>query len=160
TARPGGAEKAFRRAEAILENLLTDFPQDTWFRLERGITCQMLVALLARDLKQPEAAEEFYRRAVAVFGGLAEEFPPDISYRGWLADAHRHWAFCLRDSGRTQEAKRIFELAIASFSKAVEQGSNDFWAIWYPLALLDLSTGHTKDYRALCETLLERCGQA
>jgi serine/threonine protein kinase len=160
TARPREAEQAFRRAEAILEKLLADFPQDAWFRLERGVTCQMLVALLARDLKQPEVAEEFYRRAVASFEKLVTESPRNFSYRWWLADAHRHWAFCLRDSGRTQEAKEPFDRAIASFSKSVELGSDDIWGVWYPLALLHLSTGRTKDYRALCETLLKRFGQA
>jgi uncharacterized protein HemY len=34
------------------------------------------------------------------------------------------------------------------------------WGVWYPLALLHLSTGRTKDYRTLCETLLERFGRA
>ncbi len=160
TGRPREAEPAFRRAEAILEKLLADFPQDSWFRLERGVTCQMLVALLARDLKQPEAAEEFYRRAVASFEKLAAESPYNLSYRWWLTEAHRQWAFCLRDSGRTQEAKGALDLTIASLSRAVELGSNDFWGVWYPLALLHLSTGRTKDYRALCETLLERFGQA
>ena len=85
----------------------------------------MLVALLARELKQPQAVEEFYRRAVAIFEKLAAEFPRDLSYRWWLAEAHREWAFCLRDNGRTQEAKEIFDLAIANLSKAVELGSKD-----------------------------------
>src|SRR5205085_12378779 len=34
------------------------------------------------------------------------------------------------------------------------------WRIWYPLALLRLSTGRTKEYRLLCATLLERFGEA
>jgi tetratricopeptide (TPR) repeat protein len=160
TARPREAEKALRRAEAVLEKLLADFPQDAWFRLERGVTCQMLVALLARDLKQPQEAEEFYRRAVASFEKLVTESPRNFSYRWWLAEAHRHWAFCLREGGRTQEAKEPFDLAIATLSKSVELGSNDSWGVWYPLALLHLSNGRTRDYRALCETLLERFGEA
>ena len=119
----------------------------------------MLVALLARDLKQPQAAEEFYRRGVAIFENLADEFPRDLSHRWRLADAHREWAFCLQDSGRTQEARGILDRAIANFAKAVEMGSKDTWRVWYPLALLHLSSGRTKEYRALCETLLERFGQ-
>jgi tetratricopeptide (TPR) repeat protein len=119
----------------------------------------MLVALLARDLKQPQAAEKFYRRNVAIFEKLAAEFARAPFYREWLASAHREWAFCLRENGRTQEAKEIFDLAIASFSKAVELRSKDLWAVWYPLALLHLSTGRSKEYRTLCETLLERFGQ-
>jgi tetratricopeptide (TPR) repeat protein len=158
--RPQEVEKPFRRAEAILDKLVAEFPQESWYRVELGVTCQMLVALLARDLKQPRAAEEFYRRDVAIFEKLAAEFPREPPYREWLANAHREWAFCLRDNGRTQEAKEIFDLAIASLSKAVELRSKDFWAVWYPLALLHLSTGRTKDYRTLCETLLERFGQA
>src|SRR5262249_29418504 len=49
TARPQEAKKALRRAEAVLEKLLAEFPQESWFRLEQGATRQMLVALLARD---------------------------------------------------------------------------------------------------------------
>src|SRR5262249_46228117 len=140
-------------AEAILDNLVADFPQESWYRLEWGVTCQMLVALLACDLKQPQAAEEFYRRDVAIFEKLAAEFPREIPYRWWLADAHREWAFCLRDNGRAQEAKEIFDQAIASLSKVVELRSQDFGGVWYPLALLHLSTGRSKEYRTLCETL-------
>ena len=114
----------------------------------------------AHDLKQPQAAEEFYRRDVAVFEKLAAEFSHQPSYRGWLADAHREWAFCLRDNGRPQEARELFDLAIASLSKAVELRSEDLWGVWYPLALLHLSTGRTEEYRTLCETLLEHFGQA
>jgi tetratricopeptide (TPR) repeat protein len=158
-ARPQEAEKASRRAETLFEKLFADFPQDSWYRNEQGVTCQMLVALLASDLKQPQAAEEFYRRAVAIFEKLAAEFPRDLSYRWRLAEAHREWAFCLQDIGRTQEAKGIFDRAIENFSKAVELGSNDMRGVWYPLALLHLSTGRTEKYRALCETLLERFGR-
>jgi eukaryotic-like serine/threonine-protein kinase len=158
-APPREVEKAFRRAEALLEKLVADFPHESWCRRDWGVTCQMLVALLARDLKQPRAAEEFYRRAVATFEKLAAEFPRDPSYRVQLADAHREWAFCLRDSGRSQEATAIFDLAIANFAKAIELGSRDVWGVWYPLALLHLSTGRTKEYRMLCETLLKRFGQ-
>jgi serine/threonine protein kinase len=158
--RPQEVEKLVRRAEAILDKMVADFPQDSWYRLEWGVTCQMLVALLARDLKQPQEAERFYRRDVAIFEKLAAEFPRERRYRWWLADAHREWAFCLRDIGRTQEAKEIFDLAIASLSRVVELGSEDFWGVWYPLALLHLSTGRSKEYRTLCETLLERFGQA
>jgi serine/threonine-protein kinase len=157
--RPQEVEKSFRRAEAILDKLVADFPQESWYQIEWGVTCQMLVALLARDLKQPEAAEKFYRRDVVIFEKLAAEFAREPSYREWLASAHREWAFCLQENGRT-EAKEIFDLAIASLSKAVELRSKDFWAVWYPLALLHLSAGRTKDYRALCETMLERFGQA
>jgi serine/threonine protein kinase/tetratricopeptide (TPR) repeat protein len=158
--RPDEVERPFRRAEAILDKLAADVPQKSWYRVELGVTCQMLVALLARDLKQPQAAEESYRRSVTIFEKLAAEFPRDSSYREWLANAHREWAFCLRDNGRTQEAKETFDLAIASLSRAVELRSADFWAVWYPLALLQLSTGRTKEYRTLCETLLEGFGQA
>jgi tetratricopeptide (TPR) repeat protein len=158
-ARPREVEKPFRRAEAILDKLVAEGPQESWWRTEWGVTCQMLVALLARDLKQPQAAEPFYRRAVAIFEKLAAESSHDASYRACLADAHREWAFCLRDNGRTQEAKETFDLAIANFSRAVELRSKDIWGVWYPLALLYLSTGRTKEYRALCETLLERFGQ-
>jgi serine/threonine protein kinase/tetratricopeptide (TPR) repeat protein len=158
-ARPQEVEKPFRRAEAILDKLVADFPQDSWCRFEWGVACQMLVTLLARDLKQPQAAERFYRRAVAIFEKLAAEFPREILYRWWLADAHREWAFCLRDNGRTLEAKEIFDLAIASLSRVVELRSKDFWGVWYPLALLHLSTGRSKEYRTLCETLLQRFGQ-
>jgi serine/threonine protein kinase/tetratricopeptide (TPR) repeat protein len=158
--RPHEVEAPFRRAEGILGKLVADFPQDSWYRVELGVTCQMLVALLARDLKQPQAAEEFYRRNVAIFEKLASEFPRDPSYRELLANAHREWAFCLRDHGRTQEAKDTFDLAIASLSRAVELRSADFWGVWYPLALLQLSTGRSKDYLTLCETMLERFGQA
>jgi len=154
------AEKAFRRSEAILEKLVADFPHHSWDRVEWGVTCQMLVALLARDLQQPQAAEEFYRRAVAVFDKLAAEFPRDPSYRARLADAHREWAYCLRDIGRAQEATENFDLAIANFTQAIELGSKDVWGVWYPLALVHLSTGRTAEYRALCETLLERFGQS
>jgi tetratricopeptide (TPR) repeat protein len=70
------------------------------------------------------------------------------------------WAFFLRDIGRTQEANKTLDLALADYSKAVELRSKDFWGVWYPLALLHLSTGRTKEYRTLCETLLERFGQA
>src|SRR5205807_9755784 len=73
---------------------------------------------------------------------------------------HREWAFCLRDNGRTEEAREIFDLAIASLSKAVELRSSDFWGVWYPLALLHLNIGRTKEYRLLCETLLDRFGRA
>jgi tetratricopeptide (TPR) repeat protein len=159
-ARPQDVEKTFGRAEAILGKLVADYPQVNWYRIEWGVTCQMLVDLLARDLKQPQAAEEYYRRNVAIFEKLAGEFARQPSYREWLANAHREWAFCLRDSGRTQEAKEPLDLAIASLSKAVELRSKDFWGVWYPLALLHLSTGRSKEYRTLCETLLERFGQA
>ena len=159
-ARTQEAEKAFRRAEAILEKLVADFPHETWDRVEWGVTCRMLVALLARDLAQPQSAEEFYRRDVAIFEKLAAEFPRDPSYRRQLADAHREWALCLRDIGRSQEATAISDLAIANFSQAIELGSNDVWGVWYPLALLHLDTGRTKEYRAHCERLLARFGQS
>jgi serine/threonine protein kinase/tetratricopeptide (TPR) repeat protein len=159
-ARPREVEKPFRRAETILAKLVADFPHESWYRIELGVTCQMLVALLARDLKQPQAAETFYRSGVTIFEKLAAEFPRDTTYRGWLADAHREWALCLRDNGQTREAKEIFDLAIASLSQAVELRSKDLWAVWYPLALLNLSTGRSQEYRALCATLLERFGQA
>jgi tetratricopeptide (TPR) repeat protein len=119
-ARPRKVEKSFRRAEAIFDKLVAECPQESWCRTEWGVTCQMLAALLARDLKRPQEAVTFHRRAVAIFEKLAAEFPREPNYRLCLADAHRAWVFCLRDSGRTQEAKEIFDLAIASFSKAVE----------------------------------------
>ena len=45
-ARSQEVEKPFRRAEAILDKLVADFPQVSWYRIEWGVTCQMLLALL------------------------------------------------------------------------------------------------------------------
>jgi tetratricopeptide (TPR) repeat protein len=159
-AAPQEVERAFRRSEALLENLAADFPREKWYRFEWGVTCQLLATLLARDLKQPQEAEEFYHRGVAIFKKLAAEFPHEPAYREWLANAHREWASCLEAVGRTPEAKEAYDLAITNFSKAVELGSRDIWGVWYPLALVHLSTGRTKEYRALCGTLLERFGQS
>lgn len=159
-AQTAEAEKALRRSEAILEKLAADFPHESWYQLELGVTCQMLAALLARDLKQPQAAEEFYRGAVEIFEKLVAESPREPSHRRHLADAHRERALCLLDMGRTQEVTQSMDLAIANFSRAVEFGSNDLWGVWYPLALLHLNTGRTAEYRQLCEAMLERFGQA
>jgi hypothetical protein len=48
----------------------------------------------------------------------------------------------------------------SDYAKRAESGSEDVFGVWYPLALLDLWTGRTIDYRALCEDLLKRCEQA
>jgi serine/threonine protein kinase/tetratricopeptide (TPR) repeat protein len=159
-ARPQEAEGLFRHSVAVLEKLLADFPNESWYRLELGLTCQILVTVSARDLKRPQEAEEFYRRAVTIHEKLAAEFSRDSSYRGWLAAAHREWAFCLRDIGRTQESTEILDLATTNFSKAIELGSKDLWGVWYAQALLLLSADRTEEYSRLCETMLERLGQS
>jgi tetratricopeptide (TPR) repeat protein len=159
-ARPQEAEELFRHSVAILEKLVADFPHESWYRLELGLTCQMLVTVSARDLKRPQEAEEFHRRAVAILEKLAAELSRESSYRGWLAAAHCEWAFCLRDIGRTQESTEILDLAITNFSKAIELGSKDLWGVWYAQALLLLSADRTEEYSILCETMLERLGQS
>jgi serine/threonine protein kinase/tetratricopeptide (TPR) repeat protein len=50
--------------------------------------------------------------------------------------------------------------ARADYARAAESGSDNVAGVWLPLALLDLRTGRTDDYRALCEDLLKRCEQA
>src|SRR5688500_7589177 len=101
---PQEVENGCLRSEPMPDTRAADCAREQWHRCEWGVTCQMLVALLARDLKQPQEAEEFYRRAVAIFEKLAAEFPREPSYRKHVADAHREWGFCLRDLGRSQEA--------------------------------------------------------
>ena len=90
--------------------MAADFPREKWHRFEWGVTCQMLVSLLARDLQQLQAAKGFYHRAVAAYEKLTEEFPRDLLFRVRLADTHREWAFCLRDIGRTREAAEILDV--------------------------------------------------
>ena len=53
-----------------------------------------------------------------------------------------------------------WDKAAADLTKAIELGSDDVLGVWYPLAVLHLRADRTKEYRSLCETLLQKFGQS
>ena len=158
-APPADIAKAFRRAERVLETLVADVPDNGWYGIEWCVTCRMLAGLLARDLDDPAGAEGFYRRAAGVSDKLVADFPHDKTHRSRRAEVHREWGLYLRDSGRDVEANEVLALAADDLRWLADSGSDDFYEVWYPLALLDLATGR-RNYRAVCKGLLARQGQA
>jgi tetratricopeptide (TPR) repeat protein len=132
------ADKSFRRALAIQEQMVANSPNEDGYKFELGITCLDYSVLLARDRKESKPAEERYRRGSALLEKLAAEHPAILLYHARLAEGDREWASFLQDSGRTEEAKKVLDQAIASFARAVELRSND---IWYPLSRHHIELG-------------------
>jgi serine/threonine protein kinase len=129
--RPAEAEKAYGQALQVLEPLAALVPAEPSYRYELAGSLNNLAGLLL-DTSRPRAAEGPLRRAVALYEKLADgtadgatpeprDGPPDEReeiarakrFRFDLAFSHANLGRMLATTGRTDEAARAYERALA-----------------------------------------------
>jgi serine/threonine protein kinase len=141
--RPTDAEQAFRRTVELFDKLANDFPTLPGYRPTAVDRRHHLAQFLAENGKKEEAQQVYDKAA-----GLLEELPA------------KERSNALKRRSAFYVGLGEWDKAAADLTTAIELGSEDVLGVWYPLAVLHLSAGRTNDYRALCETLLEKFGQS
>ena len=79
------AERLFRAARGLQEELVAEVSSDPAYRLELARSCYNL-GILTMDTGRPTEAEQDYDRAVELLQKLTEEFPRVPDYRHALQD--------------------------------------------------------------------------
>ena len=115
------AEEILRKATAINEKLIIDFPNSADYRQSLAILCDSMSSRL-KEARRFKEAKEVRRRAIALWERLVTEFPKVPEYR--LAFAHSLWPLpeLLVALGQTSEVEEIYRKALADF----EQLATDF----------------------------------
>ena len=98
------AEEQYRKALAIQEKLVAEFPAVPEYRRDLALSHNNLGILLSGLRKRPEA-EEQYRKALAIQEKLVAEFPAVPEYRKDLAGSHNNLGDLLTDLGKRPEAE-------------------------------------------------------
>jgi serine/threonine protein kinase/WD40 repeat protein/Flp pilus assembly protein TadD len=123
------------------------------------------VAWMAKNNPKDEELQRFRTEAVELLGAdvksidakSAEPGPIDVYSLILETDAAALWA-CARHAELCAQAKD-WDRARSDYAKLAAAGTDDVFGVCYPLALLDLRTGRSDDYRSLCEGLLDRFHQ-
>jgi tetratricopeptide (TPR) repeat protein len=117
------AERVYRQALAIDEQLAVEFPSVPEYREKLARTFNNLATLLPRLGRQGEA-EAAYRKALALQEKLAAEFPSVPDYRLGLASSHSNLGSLLNDQGRGGEAETAFRQALPIQEKLAAEFRN------------------------------------
>jgi tetratricopeptide (TPR) repeat protein len=117
TPAPAQAEEHSRRAAALQEQLIAEFPDTAEYRADLGCTYNNLSWIL--PLERPAEAKEFNHRALELFGKVAADVPGEPKYRYLLATAHVHLGQRLAGTAESVEeyrrAQTILETLVAEF---------------------------------------------
>jgi serine/threonine protein kinase len=140
------AEKAYREAVDLQQQLLTETPAKVDYRHQLAQTLHGFAALLQRSRRFPQA-EDFYRRALTLHQALAAESPHVAGYRFELARHYHSLGSLLRDTNRRTEAEAAYREAI----RLDEQLANEFPRV--PEYRQERAKG--KHHLALCRAALE-----
>jgi tetratricopeptide (TPR) repeat protein/tRNA A-37 threonylcarbamoyl transferase component Bud32 len=111
--RSQDSEKAYRRAVALGQQLVADFPNQPEFRLELALSHNALGVLLLRANRRPREAESAYVEAMTILRQLAADFPTRYEFRQALAGIQNNLGNLLFETGRPTEAESVQAEALA-----------------------------------------------
>jgi serine/threonine protein kinase/tetratricopeptide (TPR) repeat protein len=117
---PAAAEAGYRRAIALYQGLVSEFPAVAVYRDELAQS-QSSLGLLSRDLEKLPQAMSAFREAVALWSALAGEFPAEKEFRYRRAVAQLNHGLALGDFGKKAEAKEAYGQAIAGLARLVRE---------------------------------------
>jgi tetratricopeptide (TPR) repeat protein len=112
------AEKAFRRALAIRERLVADFPAEPAYCLNLAQSYDALGQLLTDPYRAPgryDEAEAFLDKAVNLLKRLVADYPPAPEYQMELAHSYQSLGILLEERGRAREAEQAYRQGIACY---------------------------------------------
>jgi tetratricopeptide (TPR) repeat protein len=141
--RPAEAEQAYLRTVELQDKLAKDFPTLPGFRWSAVEFRRLFAEFLAGAGRVAEAHQEYAKAAGRLETLEAPDRSKALARRGHFYGALGEW-----------------DKATADFAKAIELGSEDVLGAWYPLAVLHLRAQRTKEYRDLCQQLLNKLGQS
>jgi tetratricopeptide (TPR) repeat protein len=116
--RPQEAEKAFRQAIALEEELNTEFPNQGHLGWMAGEYDNL--ATLLKNLGKSAEAEAAYREALGKVERLAISFPKIASNRDMHLQAARNLAQFLQGIGKANESALVIRTTVAVYQKLVE----------------------------------------
>ncbi len=121
------AEVAYRKALAVLEPLVRDFPAVPDYRREFAATLTELGRLV--QTARPHDAEEAYRQALAVNERLVADFPTVDRYQVDLLQSQAQLVYLLRNTGQLQELEKLYHRAIDRCEKLTTANPRvpDYW---------------------------------
>jgi tetratricopeptide (TPR) repeat protein len=102
--RPLEAEQGYRRALAVLQKLVADFPDQARFMIELASSQERLIVLLRKTGKFDDV-EKLYRQAIARCERLAAANPSLPGSQTELARNHSRLGILLRSAGRGPESE-------------------------------------------------------
>jgi eukaryotic-like serine/threonine-protein kinase len=140
--RPTESEQEYRRVVELSDKLADDFPSLPGY-LRTAIGYRRILAQFLAETGNTQGAKQVYDGTAGLLDKLAaRDKSKALAARGHFYGALGEW-----------------DKATADFTKAIELGSEDVLGVWYPLAVLHLRAQRTKEYRDLCEQLLNQLGQ-
>jgi serine/threonine-protein kinase len=122
--RPREAEQAFRKAVALQEQLVAEFPTSPFFRQFLAVNYANLARLLQQTGRLTEA-EQTNRKAIGLLEKLAADFPGVYYYREQQAMLWDDLCALLAGSGRPREADQARRQSIGIREKAVTDFPTD-----------------------------------
>ena len=105
------AEANDRKAVALREGLVSEFPTDPRYRKRLATSYQNLGSVL-RGHGNPGEARGYFARAVEVYAALVADFPADADHRQHLAEAHISLGNATRDLGELGRAEAEYRAAL------------------------------------------------
>jgi serine/threonine protein kinase/tetratricopeptide (TPR) repeat protein len=115
---PPEAEAGFRQAEALLEQLAAEFPDEAGYRYKLGRTEDNLAVELAKQGKEAESEAAFHK-GIAMRTKLVEQFPKELKYRLELANNYNDLGNLRELQHRDDEAEKAFHQALELMEKLV-----------------------------------------
>jgi tetratricopeptide (TPR) repeat protein len=142
-ARPEhGAEKYYRSAVAVWEQVVADRPEEANFRTSLFQAYQGHADALAQQRRFRDAARDIHR-AIAVLQQLVRDFPNDpraVASDGILSDFHSKLGEYSRSAGDFPQAAKAYQLALAYWQDPKLRVLNDRHG---PIAELQIRLGKT-----------------
>jgi serine/threonine protein kinase/Flp pilus assembly protein TadD len=114
------AEKAYRQALQLCEQLVAEHPQVPEYRQDLATTHNNLGVLL-KDTGRPAEAEKAYRQALQLRERLVAEHPQVPEYRQGLAGTHTNLGVLLEASGRLADAEKAYRQALQLYQRLVAE---------------------------------------
>jgi serine/threonine protein kinase/Flp pilus assembly protein TadD len=108
---PEEAQRCFRQASRVYQDLLADAPRNAMVRRDLGSVFNNWGQLLARR-RQQKQGEQLWLRAVACYAKAIALHPNVVVFRSDLADVENNLAEMLEGQGRTEQARQYFRKAI------------------------------------------------
>jgi serine/threonine protein kinase/tetratricopeptide (TPR) repeat protein len=112
--------KSLEAAEAILEALIRDRPDEPEYRIVLGRVQNNL-----GSCQSGPASEAAYAKSRQAFTELAERYPDKPEYQLFWALSLSNRGLVIRDAGRTDESRKLFEQAIRIVTPLVEANTKD-----------------------------------
>jgi eukaryotic-like serine/threonine-protein kinase len=135
--RPDQAEKAFREAIGLLEQLVAESPSEPDCRAALAETYHLLAIGLTFDLGRHAEAQTVLRRALTLREELATEYPNVGDYRSGRAGTLDLLAVTYTHTGQQQKAEEghrqalaLAEKVVADFPKVPEYRRQKAYILW------------------------------